>query len=205
MAVFAGRLAEVAVSTDGSTFVDVERVVSPRLIGANETANASSNDSAGHEEIIATWQELVLTFDMLADEVAVGQEMLWTAFMQRTPLYVRFRPRGDLDLGEAIDTEFWALVTEIGQRNEFRDASRYAAKLERTGEVTREVAQVAFSLDETYEPPFPGGNVFPAVHGAAALDETYEPPFPGGNVFPAVHGAAALDETYDAGSGFPGT
>lgn len=154
MAVFAGRLAEVAVSTDGVTFVDVERVVSPRLIGANETANSSSNDSAGHEELVATWQELVLTFDMVSDEAAIGQEMVWTAYMQRTALYVRFRPRGDLALGVAIDTTFQCLVTELGQRSESRDASRYAAKLERTGTSTR----------ERYVDPFDPVSILPTAY-----------------------------------------
>lgn len=132
---FAGRLAEVANSADNVTYTEVERVNNPRLSGTNETAEVSSNDSNGHKEHIYTWQSGQLTFEMVADEAAVGQEAVWTSFLSRTTLYWRCRPRGN----NAGDKQiiFQGLVTSIEQSNDKGDKAAYSVTVLRTGAPTR--------------------------------------------------------------------
>lgn len=127
MAAFAGRLAEVYVSTDGSTFVDVERVVSPRMMGAGELAEASSNDSAqASREFISTWSRFTTSFSMIADEAAPGQEMVWAAFLTRTTFYARIRPRGT----EGLAFTYRCVVTQIGKESVRDGAAVYRVLLE---------------------------------------------------------------------------
>lgn len=132
---FAGRISEVASSADNVTYTDVERVNNPRLSGTNDTAETSSNDSSGHKEFIYTWQSGQLTFEMVADEVATGQEAVWTSFLTRSIRYWRVRPRGDNSGDKQII--FQGLVTSIEQNMDKADKSTYNVTVQRTGAPTR--------------------------------------------------------------------
>jgi hypothetical protein len=143
----AGRLAEVRVSVDdGETFVDVERLVSPRITAGNALADISSNDSAGFKEWLATLSEMRVVFAMVADESAVGQEMLWSAFLAKTALLVEVTPTGNMTEGQRITVR--ALVTRIGQAS--RGASFYDVELQVSGVVDRALPVFGFRIPPTW-------------------------------------------------------
>lgn len=134
---FAGRLAEIAYSAAGSVYTDVEKVNSPRFSGSNDTAEVSSNDSGGHKEFIYTWQSGTVSFEMVADEAAVGQEAVWAAFLAKTTLYWRMRPRGNA-VGTSLEIIFQGLITSIEVNADKGDKTSYTVTVQKTGAPTRQ-------------------------------------------------------------------
>jgi hypothetical protein len=138
---FAGRLAEVAVSNAAATsvsatYVDVEKVNSPRLPGSTDTAESSSNDSAGSKEYLPTWESGTLSFEMVADENATGQEHLWTAFLAREIRAFRLRPRGNAATERQV--RFLGIITSIEVTADKGDVAKYTVTVQRTGAITRD-------------------------------------------------------------------
>jgi hypothetical protein len=139
---FAGRLAEVAVSNAASTdptaatYVDVEKVNSPRLPGTVDTAESSHNDSGGNKEYLPTWEGGTLTFEMIADENATGQEHVWSAYTGRQIRAWRVRPRGNV--GGERQYRTLGIVTSIEIGSDKGDVTKYNVTVQRTGAVTRD-------------------------------------------------------------------
>ncbi len=134
---FGGRLAEVAHSSNGSSYTEIERVNNPRFSGQNDVAESSSNDSAGHKEFIYTWQSGTLSFEMIADEAATGQEAVWSSYLNRTILYWRVRPRGPNVTGDK-EYFFQGLVTSMEQSADKGDVNKYSVTVQKTGAITRQ-------------------------------------------------------------------
>jgi len=134
---FAGRLGEVATATTlGGSYTDIEKLKSPRFRGTNKTADVSSNDSAGVEEFIYTWTNCELSFDLISDENATGQEALWTSYLNQTKLYYRMRPRGN-SAGER-QVRVQGLITSLEYNGDSGDAARYSATIQGSGAITRD-------------------------------------------------------------------
>jgi hypothetical protein len=140
---FIGRIAELAVSNAVSadvttaTFVAVEKANSPRMPITLDTAESSSNDSLGSKEFLPTWDSATLSFELIADEAAVGQEHLWTALLNKEVRAFRYRPRGDV----AGDRQMRVLgiVTSIEPSSDKGDVTKYAVSVQKTGAVLRDI------------------------------------------------------------------
>jgi hypothetical protein len=139
---FAARVAEVAVSNAASTdftsatYVDVERVNSPTFSGSQDTAETSSNDSGGNKEFVTTWKSATLSFEMIADETATGQEHLWTAFTNAETRAFRCRPKGNATTEKQI--RFLGQITSIEETLDKGDVGKYRVTVQRTGTQTRD-------------------------------------------------------------------
>lgn len=139
---FVGRIAEVAVSNAASsdptaaTYVAVEKVYSPSTPHTQATARVSSNDSSGNEEYLATWRDAQLTFSIIGDENATGQEHLWTAHLASETRAFRVRFRGDAS-GER-QYRFLGIITNIAPTGDRDGAMEYSVTVQRTGATTRD-------------------------------------------------------------------
>lgn len=139
---FIGRLAEVAISNAASsdptaaTYVAAEKVYSPRLAKSQATARVSSNDSSGNEEYLATWRDGQLSFNMVGDENATGQEHFWTAHLAGETRAFRLRFRGDSS-GER-QYRVLGIITSLESSGDRDGAFEYAVTLQLTGAVTRD-------------------------------------------------------------------
>ncbi len=139
---FAARLSEVAVSNAASTdytsatYVAVEKVKNPNFRGTQDTAEASNNDSGGNKEFVATWKSAEITFEMVADENATGQEHLWTSWASGEIRAFRLRPRGDSSGERQI--RMLGTVTNIEEVMSDTDVARYRVTIQRTGTQTRD-------------------------------------------------------------------
>lgn len=139
---FAGRIAEVAISNAVSndvttaTYVAVEKVKSPGWSGSNDTAESSSNDSAGVKEYVPTWNDATFNFDCVADENATGQEHIMTAFNSGQIRAFRYRPRGDAS-GER-QYRFLGIVKSLDLKTDSGDVAMYTVSVQRTGPFTRD-------------------------------------------------------------------
>ena len=138
---FAGRIAEVAVSNAASTdfttatYVDVEKVNSPKFSSSLDTAESSSNDSGGAKEYLPTWDSSTFSFEIVADEVAVGQEHLWTAYVSKQIRAFRVRPKGNAATEKQV--RFLGIVTSIEQSSDKGDVGKYSVSVQRTGSFSR--------------------------------------------------------------------
>lgn len=139
---FAARISEVAVSNAASsdvttaTYVAVEKVNNPRYSGSMDTAESSSNDSAGSKEFVPTWDSATLTFEMIADENATGQEHIWTGFLNKQIRAFRLRPRGDASGERQI--RILGIVTSIEESLDKGDVAKYTVTVQKTGAATRD-------------------------------------------------------------------
>lgn len=139
---FIARLAEVAISnavaTDplAATYVAVEKVNSPKFGGTNDTAESKSNDSGGVKERLRTWGDASLTFELIADEAAVGQEHCWTAFGTGEIRAFRLRPKGD---NAGVDKEilFLGIIDAMDEPLDKDDVGKVNVTVKRTGPMTR--------------------------------------------------------------------
>jgi hypothetical protein len=138
---FAGRIAEVAVSNAASTdfttatYVAVEKVNSPKVSTSLDTAETSSNDSGGSKEYLPTWDSGTFSFEIIADEAAVGQEHLWTALLSKQIRAFRVRPKGDVATEKQF--RFLGIVTAIEESMDKGDVGKYSVTVQRTGAVSR--------------------------------------------------------------------
>lgn len=143
---FAARVAEVEVTNAevttlaGATWVPVEKLNSPRLSGNNDTAESSSNDSGGSKEKVYTWDDASITFEMIVDEAAVGQEHIWTAYEDKEIRGFRLKPRGVLVDNKQVS--FLGLVTNIEESLDKADVGKYNVTVQKTGPMVRD-AQTA--------------------------------------------------------------
>jgi hypothetical protein len=134
---WSARVAEVAHATTlGGSYTAVERVNSPRLRGSNETAESSSNDSGGVKEFLYTWQSAELSFEIIADEAATGQEAIWTSFLSRTYLFWQLLPRGVSATDKRIRCQ--GLVTSIEEVLDKGDVGKYSVTVQLSGAMTRD-------------------------------------------------------------------
>lgn len=131
---FAARIAELAYSTDDITYFPIEKVENIRLTGSSKTADTSSNDDNGSETHIITWDTGQLTFDLIADENATGQEALWTSFLGKTQLFYRVRPRGDSSGDKELTLQGTLSMDEPLNKS---DAAKYSCTVQKTGALTR--------------------------------------------------------------------
>lgn len=138
---YVGRIAEVAISNAASsdvttaTYVAVEKVNSPRMPNSTDTAESSSNDSAGEKEYLATWKSGTASLEMIGDENATGQEHFWTAYLAGEIRAFRFRPRGDVSGDKQY--RFLGIITSIEQSSDKGDVAKYSVTIQRTAAVTR--------------------------------------------------------------------
>ena len=138
---FAGRIAEVAVSNAASTdyssatYVAIEKLNSPKISTSLDTAETSNNDSGGSKEYLPTWESGTLSFEIIADEAAVGQEHLWTALLSRQIRAFRVRPKGDTATEKQF--QFLGIVTAIEESMDKGDVGKYSVTVQRTGGVLR--------------------------------------------------------------------
>jgi hypothetical protein len=142
---FAGRLAEVAISstvpatetTDPAslTYNGIEKVNDPNISGTNDKAETSSNDSGGSKQYIYTFEDATVSFEMIADDSAAQQLIVWTAYLSKQLRGFRIRPRGD-SAGD-YQVYFLGLVTNISQSNGKGDASKYSVTIQKSSAFTR--------------------------------------------------------------------
>lgn len=139
---FAARVAEVAVSNAASTdvttatYVDIEKCNSPRFSSSVDTAESSNNDSGGSKEYVPTWDGGTVSFELIADEAATGQEHVWTAFLSRQTRAFRVRPKGNAATEKQL--RFLGIVTSIEESLDKGDVGKYSVTVQRTGGVTRD-------------------------------------------------------------------
>ena len=142
---FAGRLGEVGVSSaawttgtsvSGMTFGDIEKVNNPRIAGSQDTAESSSNDSAGSKEFVPTWDSGTLSFEFIADDNATNQATLWTSFLAHDIRGWRARPRGASSGDKEI--YFAGIITSLEQSGDKGDVSKYTCTVQKTGAITRQ-------------------------------------------------------------------
>lgn len=138
---FAGRIAELAVSNAAATdvtsptYVAIEKANSPKFSTSLDTAESSNNDSGGAKEYLPTWDGGTMSFELIADEAAVGQEHLWTAFLSKQIRAFRLRPKADV-VGEK-QIRFLGIITSIEESMDKGDVAKYSVSVQRTGAITR--------------------------------------------------------------------
>lgn len=138
---FAARVAEVAVSNAASTdptsatYIDVEKVNSPKFSSSLDTAESSNNDSGGSKEYLPTWDGGTMSFEIIADEAATGQEALWTCFLSRQIRAFRVRPKGNAATEKQI--RFLGIITSIEESLDKGDVGKYSVSVQRTGAINR--------------------------------------------------------------------
>lgn len=133
---WASRLSEVAISTDGTTYSDVERLRNPRYSGSTDTTETSSNDSSGHKEFIPTWTSGTLTFEVVAEETATVQEALWLSYINKTRLFYRLRPKGNATTEKEIIQQGY--LTSIEENLDRGAEATYSFTIQLTGAPTRQ-------------------------------------------------------------------
>jgi hypothetical protein len=139
---FAARVAEVAVSNAASTdvttatYVDVEKCNSPKFSSSLDSAESSSNDSGGSKEYLPTWDGGTMSFELIADEAATGQEHLWTSFLSKQIRAFRVRPKGNATTEKQI--RFLGIITSIEESMDKGDVGKYSVSVQRTGAITRD-------------------------------------------------------------------
>ncbi len=137
---FAARVAEVEVSNAASsdptsaTYVAVEKCNSPSLSGTQDTAESSNNDSSGNREFLSTWKSLQLTFEIIADESATGQEHLWTAFLAGEIRAFKLVPHGSTSGDKRF--RFLGIITSLEETLDKGDVAKYRVTVQRTGTVS---------------------------------------------------------------------
>jgi len=133
---FAARIKEIATSTTlGGAYTDVEKIQNARLRVTTKTADTSNNDDGGWESDVVTWLSWELTFDMIADEAATGQEALWASALAGTQLFYRLRPRGDNSGDRQVRGQGSISIEYAGQSTE---GAKYAVTVKGTGAPTRD-------------------------------------------------------------------
>jgi hypothetical protein len=138
---WAARVAQMAISNaavasiGAATFVNIERVNSPRISGTLDVAESSSNDDAGAKTFVPTWEAGSFTFEMIADDSATGQGHVWSAYTGKEIRAFRCRPRGNSSLD--YEMECLGIVTNIEQSNDKSDVSKYSVTVQKTGAWSR--------------------------------------------------------------------
>jgi hypothetical protein len=139
----AGRKAEVQVSnaaaTDytAATYVNVERVNSPKFSGTLKKADTSSNDSGGDEENIPTWRTAKFEFEMVADAgQPAGQNHVWNAWLNGEIRAWLYAPTGFI----SGDTRYRFLgsIDDIMDEGPKEQGRGFKVTLTRTGGLTRD-------------------------------------------------------------------
>ncbi len=148
---FAGRLAEVAISTaaidpnsatfsadlTGAAYSEIEKVNNPKFSGTVDTAESSSNDSGGAKEFVATWDSGQLSFEMVSDDstTVVQNTQVWAAYIARSIRGFRVRPRGN----SAGDQQIFmaGIITNIEQSSDKGDVSKYSVTVQKVKAFTR--------------------------------------------------------------------
>ena len=148
---FAGRLAEVAISTtnidpNSATFAtdltsasysDIEKVNSPKFASTTDSAESSNNDSGGVKEFVPTWESGTLTFEMTADDstTIVQNTIVWVQYLAKSIRGFRLRPRGNSSTDQQI---FMAgIITNIEQNADKGDVSKYSVTVQKVKALAR--------------------------------------------------------------------
>jgi hypothetical protein len=141
---YPGRLAEVGLSSvawtpgttvSGMTFNDIEKVRSPVLSNAQDSAESSSNDSSGEREFVNTWRSGGFSFEFVADVGGTRQNDLWAYYLAGSQVGFRIRPSG------AVSGDFQyfmaGTIESIEPSADADDVGRFKVSVKRTQAVTR--------------------------------------------------------------------
>lgn len=94
MAIFKGRDATIVVGASSPASTAVGKHMDASLSLNLETADSTTNDSGGSKEHEIIFDDGELTFKVYTDEADAGQDVLHSAYVGKTKVYVIYKPRG---------------------------------------------------------------------------------------------------------------
>ena len=94
MAIFKGRDAVILVGNQAPAATPVGKHMDASLNLNLETADATTNDSAGSKEHEIIFDDADLSFKVYTDELDGGQDALHLAYINKTKIFVIYKPRG---------------------------------------------------------------------------------------------------------------
>lgn len=94
MPIFKGRDAVILVGTTSPGATAVGKHMDASLSMNLETADSTTNDSAGSKEHEIIFDDGELSFKVYTDEADSGQNILRDAFEGKTKIFCRYRPMG---------------------------------------------------------------------------------------------------------------
>jgi predicted secreted protein len=135
MALVAGRVGKIAVSSDGgSTYVDVGGVKDATLNASKAMLDATTKDSGAYKEFEDGHKEatieLTLSWDDSATGLDAGQEKIVDAFEGNSALLARFRMEEGSGFKEHTSS---VKVSAISEAQPLEDMAAFTATLQLTG------------------------------------------------------------------------
>jgi predicted secreted protein len=134
MAHAVGKSSKLAVSTDGISYTDVGGLTSVDSDQANDTADTSDFDSAGHKEQVYTFDQNKLSVSGHIDEADTGFDMLLTSLFSKTILYYRYRPETGSGKKQYV---FQGLIESLKHSSPHDGVIDYTLDVSSTGAVTK--------------------------------------------------------------------
>jgi hypothetical protein len=134
---FAARIHDIQISNAASTdyttatYVAIEKSEGGEFSASQDRAETSNNDDAGNKTYVTTWADGQLTFDLIADETATGQEHIWTAVASAQTRAFAFMPQG-VNVGSK-QIKMLGQILSITQPFAKTDPGRYRVTVGRTG------------------------------------------------------------------------
>jgi|LakMenEpi03Aug12_release.lakeMendotaPanAssembly.Ray.scaffolds.fasta_scaffold389589_3 predicted secreted protein len=134
MAHILGTASKVAISSDGSTYVTIGDITTASLSMTVNSVDITDNDSSAKEfmagDATATF---TFTFNYEGSQADGGQEDLIDAFIAKTTMYFRLRPR---ELTGESQYVFQGIVTELPIESSHEEVITMTATVQVTGAIT---------------------------------------------------------------------
>ena len=129
-----GRLAKVAVSTDGSTYTDIGVVKSANKSSSTDIADDTTNDSNGYKEGVYADQQMSIDVTARYDSTDAGQTLLMDEYYTlKSKIYVRYRP---YESTGAKEWKFLATIDDLSVDTSTGDVEEMSFTATSTGTIT---------------------------------------------------------------------
>lgn len=134
MAHFLGTQTKVYISADGTTYVAIGDITSASLDPSVNTVDVTDNDSSAKEYLAGDSDAtFVFTFNYEGSQADSGQEDLIDAFLGKTVMYFRLRPREVTGESQFI---FQGIVTGLPIESSHEEVVTMNATVQVTGPIT---------------------------------------------------------------------
>jgi predicted secreted protein len=137
-----GRSGKLAVSADGITYTALGGVSDVTFSSSRGVIEVTDFDSAGWKENLSGIGTMTLSVSLNYNEDDSGQDIVWTANEAGNPLWIRWRPRGDLVDGVAMQYIFKSYITTLDETQAFDGACELSLDVESTAAPTIQVQPV---------------------------------------------------------------
>jgi hypothetical protein len=133
MATIIGRSKKVAISTNGSSYTDIGKIIDATVALAHDLADETTDDSAGWKESKFADSQLTLTISGKFNSSDTGQGMLITAATGKTTYYFRWRPD---EVGGERQIIMQGNVESFDREGSTGEVQTFSATIQSTGTVT---------------------------------------------------------------------